>query len=63
MSAWLWTVYGLVNGFIDHLYTPLRTTSNYSAIAKLYILQITSAPAKPFSSQLCLYQQFPDNGF
>jgi hypothetical protein len=21
-----------VNGFIDHLYTPLKTTSNYSAI-------------------------------
>jgi hypothetical protein len=40
--------YGLVNGFIDHLYTALRTTSNYSIIANLHILQITTAPAKPF---------------
>jgi hypothetical protein len=40
--------------WIDHLYTPLGTTSNYSAIAILYTLQITTAPAKPFSSLLCL---------
>jgi hypothetical protein len=39
---------GLVNGFIDHLYTPLGNTSNYSAIADLHTLQITTAPAKPF---------------
>jgi hypothetical protein len=40
-----------VDRFIDHLYTPLGTTSNYSAIADLYTLQITTAPAK--SSPVC----------
>jgi hypothetical protein len=37
-----------VNDFIDHLYTPLGTTSNYSAIADLQSLQITTAPANSF---------------
>jgi hypothetical protein len=40
--------YGLVNGFIDHLHTPIGTTSNYSAITNLHTLQITTVPAKPF---------------
>jgi hypothetical protein len=39
--------FGLVNGFIDHLYTQLRTTYNYSAIADLHNSQITTALAKP----------------
>jgi hypothetical protein len=34
--------YGLVNGVIDHLYTPVETTSNYRAIADLYTLLVTS---------------------
>jgi hypothetical protein len=34
--------YGMVNGFIDHLYTSLGTTSNYSAIANLHTLQIAT---------------------
>jgi hypothetical protein len=38
--------YGLVNGFIDRLYTPLGTTSNYSADN----LKITTAPAKAFAA-------------
>jgi hypothetical protein len=42
-----------VNGFINHLYTPLGTKSNYSAIANLHTLQITTAPVKPFFSLLC----------
>jgi hypothetical protein len=54
---------GLVNGFIDHLYTRLGTTSNYSATTNLDTLQITIAAAKPFSSLLCLHQPFPGNGF
>jgi hypothetical protein len=29
-------------GFTDHLYTPLGTTSNYSAIVDLHSLQITT---------------------
>jgi hypothetical protein len=33
-----WTI-----GFIDTLYTPLGTTSNYSAIADLHTSQFTSA--------------------
>jgi hypothetical protein len=40
--------YGLVNGFIDHLYTRLGTTSNYIAIANLNTLQMTTVHAKPF---------------
>jgi hypothetical protein len=47
---------------IDHLYTPLGTTSNYSAIANLHTLQITIALAKPFFSLLCLRQPFRGNG-
>jgi hypothetical protein len=46
-----------------HLYTPLGTTGNYSAIAKLHILQVTTAPAKPFSSLMCLQQAIPSKGF
>jgi hypothetical protein len=45
---WLYTGYGLENGFIDHLYTPLGTTSNYSATANFHNSQTTTAPAKPF---------------
>jgi hypothetical protein len=48
--------YGLVNGFIDRLNTPLGTTSNYSTIANLQTLQITTPPAKLFSSLLFLQQ-------
>jgi hypothetical protein len=55
--------YGLLTRFIDHLYTPIRTTSNNSAIANLYALQIITTPAKPFSSLLYLHQPFPGNGF
>jgi hypothetical protein len=55
--------FGLVNAFIDHLYTPLATTSNYSAITNLHTLQITTAPTKPFSSLMCLHQPFPGNSF
>jgi hypothetical protein len=40
--------YGFMNGFVDHLYTQLRTTSNYGAIADLETLQFPTAPAKPF---------------
>jgi hypothetical protein len=37
--------FGLDVGFIDHLYTRLKTTSNYSAIADLRTLRITTASA------------------
>jgi hypothetical protein len=60
--VWLTTGFGQVNGFIDHLNIPLGTTNNYKAITNLHILQITTAPAKPFSSLLC-HQPLPDNGF
>jgi hypothetical protein len=52
-----------VNGFIDHLYTPLETTSDYSSSANFQTLQITTANAKPFSILLFLHQLFPNNGF
>jgi hypothetical protein len=42
--------FGLVKGFIDHLYTRLGTISNYSATVNLHNLQITTAPANLFSS-------------
>jgi hypothetical protein len=35
---------GLVNGFIDHLYTPIATTSNYSAIYTIH-----TSPQHPLS--------------
>jgi hypothetical protein len=40
--------FGLDIGFIDHLYTQLVSTSNYTAIADLSTLQITTADAKSF---------------
>jgi hypothetical protein len=40
--------YELVNRFPEYLYTPLGTTSNYSAIANLHTLQIATAPPKLF---------------
>jgi hypothetical protein len=36
-------------GFIDTLYTPVRITSNYSAIADLHTLQFTVTYALGFS--------------
>jgi hypothetical protein len=43
--VWLHSIW-IVNGFIDHLYTRLGSTSTYNAIAGLHILQITRARAK-----------------
>jgi hypothetical protein len=48
MYVWLYTGFGLVNGFIDHLFTWLRTASSCSTITNLHNLQITTALAKPF---------------
>jgi hypothetical protein len=42
LGVLLWTGYGFVNGFIDNLHIPLRTTSNYSAIADFHTVQITT---------------------
>jgi hypothetical protein len=39
-----------VNGFIDHLYTRLGTTSHYSATANSHNSQTTTASAKPFTA-------------
>jgi hypothetical protein len=54
---------GLVNGFIDHLYTHFISTSNCSTTTDLHNSQIIIAPAPPFFSLLCLHQPFPGNGF
>jgi hypothetical protein len=51
------------DGFIDQLHTPLGTANNCIAIANLHTLQITTAPAKPFSSLMCFHQPFHGNGF
>jgi hypothetical protein len=40
--------FGLEIGFIDHINTRLVTTINYSTIAYLHTLQITTAHAKSF---------------
>jgi hypothetical protein len=58
-------IYGvwLVNGFIDHLYTRLGTTSNYSAMTNLHNSHITTVTTKPFSSLLYLHQLFSGSGF
>jgi hypothetical protein len=47
---------GLVTGFLDHLYTQIVTTCNYSVIANLHNLQITRAHAK--SSQSAFTSRF-----
>jgi hypothetical protein len=39
-----------MNAFIDHLYTRLVSTSNYSAIDELHTLQITRAHANSSQS-------------
>jgi hypothetical protein len=52
--------YGLVNGFINHLNTPLGTTHNYSAVTGLHSSQITTAHAKPFPA---CFHLFPGNEF
>jgi hypothetical protein len=54
----LQTGYGLVNGFIDYLYTALGTTRNYSTIVNLHSSKITTASATP-SPACCLQQPFP----
>jgi hypothetical protein len=43
--------------FIDHLYTPLGTTSNYSAIFNLHNSQIATAPLSIF--QPSVFRRFP----
>jgi hypothetical protein len=46
------------------IYThDLLSASNYSSTADLHNSQITTAPAKPFSSLLYSHQPFPVNGF
>jgi hypothetical protein len=57
----LQTGFGLVTWSVEHLYTELRTTSN--ATANFHNSQIITAPAKTFSSVLCLHWPFSGNGF
>jgi hypothetical protein len=45
---WLYTGFGLETGLIDHFNTQLLTTLNYSAIADLHTLQITTEHTKYF---------------
>jgi hypothetical protein len=40
--------FGLMNGFIDHLYTRLGRTSNYNVIASFHNSQVTTEPSKIF---------------
>jgi hypothetical protein len=56
VDVWLETGSGLVNGFIDHLYTRHGTTSTYNAIADLHTLPFTIARTK--SSQSAFTNRF-----
>jgi hypothetical protein len=47
--------FGLVNGFIDHSHTWLRTTSTYNVITDLHTLQITRAHVKSSQSAFTSY--------
>jgi hypothetical protein len=51
-----YTIFGLLNRFIDQLHTPLLTTSNYIVIDNLNSLQINTACAK--SSQFAFTSRF-----
>jgi hypothetical protein len=53
---------GIWIGFIDHLYTPLGSTSNYSAIANLHTLQITAAFFQPAISNSRFIATASNNG-
>jgi hypothetical protein len=48
MRDWLYTGFGLVTGFIEHL--QIVTTSNFGAVANSYNLQFTTARTKPSQS-------------
>jgi hypothetical protein len=50
MSMTLDWIFGLDIGFIDHSTTRLGTASNYSDIANLHTLQITTAHPKSFAA-------------
>jgi hypothetical protein len=52
LASW---AYGLVSGFIEHIYTKLVTTSNYSAIANSHSA-IHYSTHLSLLSQLCLHQ-------
>jgi hypothetical protein len=45
---WVWTGFGLVIGFIDHL--QIVTTCNYSAIASTHTLQFITTRTKSSQS-------------
>jgi hypothetical protein len=40
LGVQLYTGYGLVNAFTDHLYISLETTSNHSTIADIHTLPV-----------------------
>jgi hypothetical protein len=42
--------FGMVNGFIEHLYTQLITTSNYSTNTNSHTMQVTTAYTKSSQS-------------
>jgi hypothetical protein len=54
--------FGLVNGFIDHIYTRFGTKSSYRAAANLQNSLITTAPFKLFQPSMH-YKSFSGNGF
>jgi hypothetical protein len=56
--GWLQTGYGLVNGFIDHLYTHPSELQAPNAIADFHTSQITTALAKPFPACCVLTSRF-----
>jgi hypothetical protein len=53
----------LTNGLIDHLYTTLESTINYSTVANLCTLQIITARAKPLPAFYVLTSRSLSTGF
>jgi hypothetical protein len=56
--------FGLMIGFIEYLYIQLVPTSNYSAIADVHTLHMTSAHTKSSQSAFtsCFVVMNPSNG-
>lgn len=55
---WIWTEYGLVSEFIDHLHKPLGTTNNYRATGNLHALRVTLENTKSSPALIVFNSRF-----
>jgi hypothetical protein len=60
---WLYTGFGLVLEFIDHLHTQLVTVSNYNSLTELHTpdITVTTAHIKSSQSHTCMLRALPSN--